>query len=374
MTRLVVQYTDSEGFGGAERVLLHLLAGLARDRWRTLLLYHSSPGIEPLVAEARELGVDVRAVLPMPRGTVGLARIPGMVTFLRRLRPAIFHAQLTWPLACTYGLVAATLARVRGTVATVHSFVELPYDRSARIQQRLIARQLGAYVAVSQHVAGRLQSVFGFSPGRVHVVRNGVPVPAASTPDPTLKMRLGVHSDQPVVLTSARLDAHKGIDHLIDAAAHVPRAHFVVAGDGPCRARFEELVSQRGLDGRFKFLGQRNDVQALLAIADVFVLPSLFEGLPLSVLEAMALARPTIATAVGGTVEVVQHAENGLLVPARDPLALSAAINRLLNEPQLAARLGSAARERVQRDFSVERMVRQIQDIYRGFVDDSGGG
>jgi glycosyltransferase involved in cell wall biosynthesis len=144
----------------------------------------------------------------------------------------------------------------------------------------------------------------------------------------------------------------------------VPEATFVLAGDGPLRPRLEELARSLGLAERVLFLGHRDDVPALLASCDLFVLPSLYEGLPLSLLEAMASGRPAIATDVPGSNEVVHHAESGLLVPRADPLALADAIRRLLADPAAAERLARAGRARVDRDFSVERMVRGVEAVY----------
>jgi glycosyltransferase involved in cell wall biosynthesis len=166
------------------------------------------------------------------------------------------------------------------------------------------------------------------------------------------------------VLTAARLDSQKGHEYLLRAAAGVPEATFILAGDGPLRPRLEELARSLGLAERVLFLGHRDDVPALLASCDLFVLPSLYEGLPLSLLEAMASGRPAIATDVPGSNEVVHHAESGLLVPRADPLALADAIRRLLADPAAAERLARAGRARVDRDFSVERMVRGVEAVY----------
>ena len=119
-----------------------------------------------------------------------------------------------------------------------------------------------------------------------------------------------------------------------------------------------------GIADRVLLLGHRDDVPALLASCDVFVLPSLYEGLPLSVLEAMASARPVVATDVAGSNEVVRHAESGLLVPPADPRALADAIRRVLSDRVEAERLARAGRARVEREFSVERMVRGVEAVY----------
>jgi glycosyltransferase involved in cell wall biosynthesis len=171
--------------------------------------------------------------------------------------------------------------------------------------------------------------------------------------------------ERPVVLTVARLDKQKGLDCLLEAAALVPEARFVLAGDGPERARLVAQAHALGLNDQVVFLGYRRDIPELLASCDLFVLPSLFEGLPLSILEAMAAGKPVIASAINGTDEAVFHGKTGLLVPPGDAAALSQAIRTLLFDPALAQRLVTAGRSQVQREFSVETMVQRVTDIYR---------
>jgi glycosyltransferase involved in cell wall biosynthesis len=171
-----------------------------------------------------------------------------------------------------------------------------------------------------------------------------------------------------VVLTMARLDAAKGLGHLLGAAAQVPEALFVVAGEGPLRGVLEARARQLELDGRFRFLGQRWDVPGLLGAADLFVLPSLSEGLPLTVLEAMAAGTPVVATDVGGTSEALVHGETGLLVPPADAAALAGAIRTLLADRGRAERLAAAARVRIREHFSAETMVRGITGIYEDIL------
>src|SRR5512136_2048631 len=139
MTRTVVHFTDSSGFGGAEQALLILMAGLKRQGWRSVLMYHVSPGITPLIEGATELDVELWPVPRMPDGLQGARRVWPFSRELRARRPDVFHAHLTWPLACKFGLMGAILARVPALVATVQLYVEFPLDLSIFLQQRLIA-------------------------------------------------------------------------------------------------------------------------------------------------------------------------------------------------------------------------------------------
>jgi glycosyltransferase involved in cell wall biosynthesis len=179
--------------------------------------------------------------------------------------------------------------------------------------------------------------------------------------------------ERPVVVTLARLAPQKGIGVLLRAAAELPNVSFIVAGEGPERHALESQARSLGVSDRVAFSGFQSDPAALLASADLFVLPSFEEGLPLALLEAMAVGTPVVATAIGGTDEVVTHGEHGLLVPPGDAAALASAIGALLRDPARAARLAVAARTRVRESFSMERMVHDVVSVYDSVVTSDAG-
>lgn len=359
MTRTVVHYTDSSGFGGAEQAVLILMAGLKHHGWRSVLMYHASPGIAPLIEGATQLDVELWPVPRMPDGLRGARRVWPFSREVRARRPDVFHAHLTWPLACKFGLVGAILARVPATVATVQLYVEFPLDASIFVQQRLIVAGVDRYIAVSQEVAQRLIHKLHWPTQKIQVIRNCVsPVSECGAQSPIER------TGRPVVLTVARLDEQKGHSYLLEAAAKVPEAQFVLAGDGPLRVSLEAQARSLGVAERVKFLGYRSDIADLLADCDVFVLPSLYEGLPLSILEAMSAGKPVIATHIGGTDEAVIAGETGLLVPPANSAALATAIRSVLTDRPLAQRLAAAGRARVEQEFSATKMVQQVIDVY----------
>jgi glycosyltransferase involved in cell wall biosynthesis len=171
------------------------------------------------------------------------------------------------------------------------------------------------------------------------------------------------------VLEIGRLCDVKGQRELIEAAALVPGVHVALAGDdleqgGAYHALLEQLAADRGVADRVHLLGYRSDPDALLEEADIFALPSWIEGLPLVVLEAMVHGKPVIATAVGGTPELVDDGVTGVLVPPRDPHELAAAIRSLVEDPERARAFGAAGRERVEREFSEAAMTRRVLEVY----------
>jgi glycosyltransferase involved in cell wall biosynthesis len=225
-----------------------------------------------------------------------------------------------------------------------------------RVQPRLIAFGINRYIAVSQAVAGVLCQGFQIPCRKIRVVHNGVRI-AASNRAPCIRK-------YPVVLMTGRLSKEKGHEYLLQAAALVPHLTVELAGEGPERPSLEAKARELGIEDRVSFLGYREDVADLLANCDVFVLPSLTEGLPVSVLEAMAASRPVIASEVGGNKEVVVHGETGLLVPPRDAAALADALRRTVCDPAVARQFGVAGKARVEREFSDDVMVRQVSQIY----------
>ena len=355
--RRVVHYVDGEVFGGSEEAALQLMASLDRGQWEPVLLHHT--GAARLAEGARDIGVRTVTTGAPPRAAP-VRSVGPLWRAVRAERPAVFHAHLSWPLGCKYGALAARLARVPAVVGTAQLWVELK-SRRPPLAPKLFHR----IIAVSREVERRYARTLHVPPNRLVVVPNGIRVPLqAPVPDPALRAGLVRGRPEYVVLTPARLHPQKGHAYLLAAAALVPDATFVLAGDGPLRVELERSARELGIADRCVLLGERHDVPALLAASDLFVLPSLYEGLPVSVLEAMAACRPIVATGVGGTDEAVMHERTGLLVPPRDPASLAAAIRRLRADPALAQRLAQAGRERVEHEFSAEVTALRVMRVY----------
>ena len=364
MRRTVVHFAEKDDFGGTGEVVLQLLGGLDRQRWRPVLMHHGDPVPERLSGQAASLGV---ALCRVPRVSRGADLLRGFLPLVRAIRaegPAVFHAHLPATLSAKWGVVAAAAARVPAIVATAHLYTEVPPGWRGDANHRLARACVDRYIAVSEEVARRLRARFRVPDSRLQVVRNGIDVDRYCRPtDPELRQSLRAGT-RAVVLTVARLDPQKGHEHLLAAAAELPDADFVFAGDGPERRRLEAMARALGVADRVRFLGHRRDVPDLLAACDVFVLPSLYEGLPLSVLEAMAAGKPVVATGVGGTDEAVVDGSSGLLVRPASPAALVTAIRALLGDPVLARRLAETGQARARQEFSAARMVREVAGVY----------
>jgi glycosyltransferase involved in cell wall biosynthesis len=371
VARSIFFYTDSQTLGGAEHALFTLIETLDRTAWRSTLLLDAVPSAPPLARLARELDVPVRAIRPLPLGFGGVAAVPSLTRMLRRERPDVFHAHLSWPLAAKYALLAAIVARVPAVVATVHLFPRFELDRSNLLQLRALAAGVGRYIAVSRDIAEQLAQRLRWPAGKIDVVYNAVQLERfTSTDAPALRVQLAGDRERPIVLTPARLDRQKGHAVLLRAAAQLPDVVFVLAGEGPERAALEAQAAALALGDRVVFLGQRNDVAELLAACDMVALPSLFEGASLAVLEAMAAGRTVVSSAIGGTNELIADGDTGLLLPPGDSAALASALRRLLSDGELRAVLARRARERVERDFTPAAMSRRVTGIYEQLLAD----
>jgi len=209
---------------------------------------------------------------------------------------------------------------------------------------------------------------------RIHVIRNGIAIPPKREGVKNFRVRkeLGIALDAPVITTVCRLTASKGLEDLLKAAVRItaclPRVQFLIAGTDLSRPGYKVQLEQYAAELRLgkcvRFLGERSDVLDILSESDLFVLPSLSEGLSNVLLEAMTANLPIVATDVGGNPEVVQHGKTGLLIPPRNVDELTAAIMQILQCPDMACRFGDAGRARVVKEFSLESMVRQTQDLY----------
>jgi glycosyltransferase involved in cell wall biosynthesis len=292
---------------------------------------------------------------------------------LRELTAMLRHAQVDvvhgheFTMAL-YGAAAARRLR-RPAVITIHSAHYVSLAMRRRVALSWAARSSRAMVAVSAETARTLEQRLWLRPGAVTTIHNGI-VERAGTAD-GVREGLGVRSDEVLMLAVGNLYAVKGHPVLLDAlhqlATRAPGPwRLVVAGRGRNKAVLEERTRELGLTDRVQFLGHRDDVPDLLAAADVFVMPSLREGLPLAILEAMFAGKAIVASGVGGIPEAITPGEHGLLVPPGDPVQLADALLTVLSDVSLRRRLGDACRRRADAEFRVGHMADRYERVYRG--------
>jgi len=365
--------------GGAENQLVQLVSRLDRRRFRPVICALSSggPHAEALAAAAvpvhivgfRGLNRGIWTLLHLPRI---LAALRGVVRLMRTERPAIVHGVLFW--AYVIGTFAARRASVPIVVASRRS---LGIFKAAKPHylwlERLTNRRTNLLVANSKAVKQDVIAREGVPAARIRVVYNGIDVERYERQaSPQLRAELGIPSGVRVVAVVANLIHYKGHRFLLMAFQRIRASRagavLLLAGDGPCRPDLERQAAELGIVETVRFLGTRRDIPELLAVSDVAVLPSLEEGFPNAVLEAMAAGRPVVASAVGGIPEAVVHGETGLLVPPGDPAALAEAIMDVLGDPPRAERMGRAGKLQVNARFGMGRMVAETEAIYEDLL------
>ncbi len=361
----VLQVIPTLDRSGAEKQMVLLAEGLPRDRFRVEVAALTRRG--PLEADLRAAGVEVTTIAKRHKlDPLALARL------VRLMKSRRFDVVQTWIFAAnTYGRLAAHAAGVP-VVVTAEMAVDLWKGRGQLAIDRRLAHWTDRVVGNSNAVVAFYRKA-GIPEARLAMIPSGIGDEEPPAVDPrAVRAEFGWPGEAPLVLFAGRLAAQKGVDDLLEALdllRHVrPDVRSLIVGDGPLRSGLEETAHALDLDRRVRFLGHRDDVPRLLAAADLLVLPSLYEGLPNIVLEAMRSRKPVVATAAPGTTEVVDDGKTGLLVPLRNPPALAQAIRTVLQDPDLARNLGHAGRARVESEFRADTMVARFAELYEGLA------
>jgi glycosyltransferase involved in cell wall biosynthesis len=350
--RLLV-YSDAPVWGGAEECVASILEGL--DGGFEAVVVGIDREIATRIAERRP-GSRVQIVRPV-RGVRDVRALVALVRVFRRLKPDVVHVNMRGPYLTQHGELAATLSGLP-TVALEHS-VYLSDTRRRRLLKRFTTRRLAAHVAPSEASARYLERHTPALAGSIATIRNGV-WPREVTP-----LRV---ADGPVIGSVGRIAVEKGYDYLVDALPQLPSVTCVIVGAGSHGDALRAHAERLGVSERLVLTGWVADSREYLAGFDVFVLPSLTEGFPLTTLEAMQLGVPVVATDVGGVSEQVVDGDTGLLVPPADPSALARAIGRLLDDAELRERVTAGGRTSTAEAFAGSTMASAWGRLYRSLV------
>jgi len=377
----ILKFLALFGFGGTERQVVNLVRNLDRSRF------------EPSFACLKRWGHFL--------DDIEQQRIPIAEYRIRKLyKPSTFQQQLRFTrdirreqiqIVHSYNfyanVFAVPAARFAGVPVVIASIRDTGMGITpAKMRLHRLACRLADCVLVNAEAIREWLIGQGYRAEKIVVIRNGIDLSRFAHPSGTsgLRHELGLPTHAPLVVVLARLVPQKGIETFLEAAAEVSRCHpearFLIVGDvfassdsngvivsdDSYKKSLQRHVDRLGLDGRVIFTGFRPDVPELLSQAAVSVLPSISgEGLPNALLESMAAGVPSIATRVGGSPEVIdEDGVTGLLVPPRDPRALAQAMCSVLENPELARRLGAQARDRITRHFSTERLARETENLY----------
>lgn len=377
--RILLVITQSD-IGGAQRYVVTLARDLAK-RGASVTIASGQPG--PMIDEAASAGINTLVVPSLVRPIrlpTDLRAIVELTRLIRRGKFDVVHLNSTK--AGIVGRIAARLAGVKIVFFTVHGLVlNEPLSRPSFVLYWLLewagARLSTRIFASSDADRIALQRLHIARDERVTVIRNGIALTRDSGVPGVVAKRvaraaLGIPEHGAVVGTVANLYRTKALDVLIEAAPLVVERHpgvkICIVGEGHERSQLEAKIACLGLNGRVILLGGLTNPREILPAFDLFVLPSRKEGLPFALLEAMDASLPTVATRVGGVPEVITD-DCGLLVEKEDPTALAQALLALLENPDLARELGTAARRRIQTKFNEDSMLEQTASVYWSELD-----
>jgi glycosyltransferase involved in cell wall biosynthesis len=363
---LIVHLMASPFYGGPERQMLGLAVGLAPDCRSVFLSFAEGGRCESFLDQARRHDFDAIALSHNYPG-VGKS-VQEIAGYLRRFDADVLCCSGYKP--DVIGWLAARRAGVP-VVAVAHGWTAATLKvRLNEALDRMVMRRMDATVCVSKAQAVKVRRA-GVAAEKVVVIRNAIGPEAFADPDPAYYAALRSFFPVPprqIVAAAGRLSREKGFDQLVEAATLVshtdPTVGFVVFGDGPMREVLERQIVAGGLEGRFVLAGFRADVCRFLPHAHLAVIPSFTEGLPVILLEAYAAAVPVVATAVGGTPEVIEDGANGYLVPPGNPSVLAARIIDVLADDGRRQAMGMRGSQRVAAEFTVERQSEQYRRLF----------
>lgn len=359
--RTVLHLSSTSGPGGAEMVVKRLASSLDSARFRSVVCLFRAGW---LYDATQESGIPT-SIIPM-NGAFDTAWARAFAALVRRERVEVIHAhEFT---ANTYG---SLMGRIMGVpvVATVHGKSYFADQVKRRLAYRYVSR-VSRIVAVSEDLKQFIVQRVGIAEERINVVYNGVDIAGASPVERLSAIRadLGLDRYEHVIGAVGSLYPVKGHIHLIKALPDIlrvcPKTILLLVGQGELDTALKAEVASRNLDAHVRFLGFRSDVPALLSLFDVFVMPSLSEGLSMALLEAMAAGKPVVVTKVGGNSEIVLDGDTGFLIDSESPESISDKVVQVLRDKVGAMAMGDRGRLRVQDKFSFRAMVDRYQSYY----------
>ena len=367
----IVKFLTHFQVGGTERQFVYTAAGLDRSRFDVRVACLGRVG--PFVKDIEALKVPISEY--QTQSMYSCRTLREQVRFARDIRREgiqIVHAYGFYP--NLFAVLPAALGTDSVTIASVRDMGVFSDRRKIKSISMALACRFADCVVANSNAAR--QWLLGQGLGRydIRVIPNGIPIPPKRTVQDGMRIRSEFHIDPaaPLVAVVGRLTRTKGLEVFLEAAAALaadfPSVRFLIVGDAfvepAYRLELEQRARELNLVGTVIFAGQRTDVPQIMREIDISVLPSLSESFSNTLLESMANGIPVVATNVGGNPEIVTDDENGILVPPKDPAALTRAISRLLKCREIARRFGEAARAKVVKDYSVDSLLRRTEDLY----------
>lgn len=359
-------------FGGGKRGFLQLMSHLDKNLFQ---IYSCCALNEDQESALKSMDVNI-VNIDIQHGTI-LPSIRRMIKFLRSEKIDIIHSQ--GARADVYCRVVSQLAGLNiKSVNTVQMLVE-GYDvhllkkKFYGCLDRITERRVDKFIVVSEMLRHRLINGHKIAKKKIEKIYNGIELNQyhrniSRDLSDKLRYEFGLKPTDYVIGAIGRMVWQKGFKYLIHAipkiALSIPQVKILIVGDGPLLGSLEILGRNLGLEDKVIFTGFREDIKALLSVMDLLAIPSLLEGFPMITLEAMAMAKPIVATRIDGISEQIINEDNGLLVPAKNSNALSEGIIRIFNDREFAEKISASGRKRVEKAYSIENTIRQTQDVY----------
>ena len=363
----LLQIISTAEVGGGEQHLLYIADKLNKNKYN---LFFACPHEGEFASDLRNKGYSP-LVLKM-RSKFSFSVITQIKKFMQENKIQVVHTH--GMRMGFYGGIAARLACVPAIVYTVHiSTYDYPVTKGIKwfylFLDNLTLRFSDRIICVSDSLASELRKRIPQAQDKISVINNGIDLNRFSLSQDTAslakELNLGL---RPIIGAIGRLVDYKGPAYLLEATKELlnlyPDITCIFVGDGPLRASLENLAAKLGIFQHCRFLGNRKDIPQILSILDVLVLPSLSEGKPLILLEAMAMQKPIVATSIAGVTELITDGKNGLLVEPKNPFLLAGAIKQILDDPQRGKKLAEQGRATVEQYYTVEQMVGKLEDLY----------
>ncbi len=360
----LMQITHDLAIGGLQQVVVNICRTIDREKFDISVLCLRTLG--EFVPEIERMGIPVH-YLPQLVGRTDYFSFLKVADILRREKIDVIHTHNTQPLLD--GTTGALLSGVHTVVHTDHAR-DFPDKFRYMLAEHIMSYFVYKMVGVSEHTSENLICYEKISSKKVLTIENGIDGSRFEVKiDPAyMRKELGIRDHGPIIGLGVRLAQQKGITYLLQAMPEIIRNYsditLVVVGQGKAQDQLEEEVVRLGIADHVLFPGARLDIPELLQLFDLYVLPSLWEGMPMVLLEAMAAGCPIVATEVGGVAKVVDHGVNGLLVPPQNVEQLAAAVNKVLGDKQLQKQFSQQGRRKFERNFSADIMTRQYEKLY----------
>ncbi len=365
----IMYIIDSLKVGGAEMLLLAMVRSYHKDHDVSVVYFTHGPLYDDMAA----MGIKIHRI-----STLGIKDprvMPRLITLISQEKPDVVHTHLSK--SDFSGIMAAAIAGVPVRISSIHNVDPWREKWYLNAFMRQWMSSCHRMIAVTEDVRQYVLETTKYPADKLLTIPNGVDMNRFDPQNVQAldKSAWGIEPDSLTVGMIGRLEEQKGHHILLKTAAivtqAVPNARFVMVGDGPLRPDLEKQRDDLGLQGKAVFTGILRDIPGVLATLDVVTFSSLWEGLPVALLEAMSMGKPLVSTAVGGIPDVIIEGQNGMLVPKENPEALAEKLITVLKDPALANHLGAAARKTIEERYSSETMHHRILELYQSILQEN---